>query len=56
MNARHPKEYTIPGVDSMPAARATQRQPTPRRLAPVGDKTVALDGSVLLTSDRILIF
>src|SRR6266536_6527112 len=43
MNARNPKEYTIPGFDSMQAALATQRQPTPLRLAPVGDKTVELD-------------
>jgi hypothetical protein len=40
MNACHPKEYTIPGVDSMHAELTTQRQPTPLRLAPVGDKTV----------------
>src|SRR5216683_7110005 len=43
MNARNPKEYTIPGFDSMQAALATQRQPTPLLLAPVGDKTVELD-------------
>jgi len=43
MNACHPKKYTIPGCDSMQAPLATQRQPTPLRLAPVGDKTVALD-------------
>src|SRR6266481_7341849 len=43
MSAWNPKESTIPGFDSMPAERATQRQPTPLLLAPVGDKTVALD-------------
>src|SRR5262249_18006097 len=43
MNARNPKEYTIPGFDSMPAALATQRQRTPLLLAPVGDNTVELD-------------
>jgi hypothetical protein len=43
MNARNHKEYTLPGVDSMQAALATQRQPTPLLLAPVGDKTVELD-------------
>src|SRR3977135_1049759 len=43
MNACNTKAYTIPGVDSMPAERAAQRQPTPLRLAPVGDKTVDLD-------------
>src|SRR5882762_1935707 len=43
MNACNTKAYTIPGVDSMPAERAAQRQPTPLRLAPVGDKTVELD-------------
>src|SRR6266581_9242697 len=43
MNTRNPKEYTIPGCDSMQAALATQRQPTPLLLAPVGDKTVELD-------------
>jgi hypothetical protein len=43
MNACNPKAYLIPGFDSMPAERATQRQPPPLRLAPVGDKTVALD-------------
>src|SRR6266849_9918804 len=43
MNARNPKEYTIPGFDSMQAAIATQRQPTPLLLASVGDKTVELD-------------
>src|SRR5438270_5802114 len=43
MNACNPKEYTIPGFDSMPVELATQRQPTPLRLAPVGDKTVELD-------------
>src|SRR4029450_4530528 len=43
MNARTHKEYTPPGVDSMQAALATQRQPTPLLLAPVGDKTVELD-------------
>src|SRR6266404_473151 len=56
MNARNPKEYTIPGFDSMPAALATQRQPTPLLLAPVGDKTVALDfGGGRLSSDAGLI-
>ena len=43
MNACNPKEYTSPGFDSRQADLATQRQPTPLRLAPVGDKTVALD-------------
>ena len=43
MNARNHKAYTIPGVDSMQATLATQRQPTPLLLAPVGDKTVELD-------------
>jgi len=43
MNACNPNGYTIPGFDSMHAERATQRQPTPRLLAPVGDKTVELD-------------
>jgi hypothetical protein len=43
MNACNPKEYTIPGCDSMHADRTTQRQPPPLRLASVGDKTVALD-------------
>src|SRR5216684_883781 len=43
MNAWNPKEYTIPGFDSMQAEIATQRQPTPLLLASVGDKTVALD-------------
>ena len=56
MNARNPKEYTIPGFDSMPAALATQRQPTPLLLAPVGDKTVELDfGGGRLSSDAGLI-
>lgn len=43
MNACNPKEYTIPGFDSMHAERTTQRQPTPLRLAPVEDKIVELD-------------
>src|SRR5215831_20580394 len=43
MNACNPKEYTIPGVDSMPAELATQRQPPPLLLAPVGNKTVEID-------------
>ena len=43
MNACNPKEYTIPGFNSMPTGLATQRQPTPLFLAPVGDKTVELD-------------
>src|SRR4030088_520289 len=43
MNACNPNAYTIPGVDSMPAERAAQRQPTPLRLAPVGGKTAELD-------------
>src|SRR6266516_3981556 len=43
MNACNPKAYTIPGFDSMHAELATQRQPTPLRLAPVGDKPVELD-------------
>ena len=29
MNACNPKEYSIPGFDSMQAEIATQRQPTP---------------------------
>jgi Transposase DDE domain group 1 len=44
MNARHHTEYTIPGFDALPATRATQRQPTPRLLAPVGDNTVERAG------------
>src|SRR5712691_12198342 len=57
MNACNPKEYTIPGFDSMPAALATQRQPTPLRLAPVGDRTVALDfDGGRLSSDAGLIW
>src|SRR6266852_5960125 len=56
MNARNPKEYTIPGFDSMQAALATQRQPTPLLLAPVGDKTVELAfGGGRLSSDAGLI-
>jgi hypothetical protein len=43
MNARNHKEYTVPGFDSMQATLATQRQPTPLLLAPVGDTTVELD-------------
>jgi hypothetical protein len=43
MNACNAQEYTIPGFDSMHAEFTTQRQPTPLRLAPVGDKTVELD-------------
>src|SRR5438876_8594974 len=43
MNACNPKEYTIPGCDPRHAELPTQRQPTPLRLAPVGDKTVELD-------------
>ena len=56
MNACNPKEYTIPGYNSMQAELATQRQPTPLRLAPVGDKTVELhfDGG-LLSSDAGLV-
>lgn len=38
MNASNPRAYTISGVDSMQADRAT-----PLQLAPVGDKAVALD-------------
>ena len=38
MNASSPKAYTIPGIDSMQADRAT-----PLQLAPVGDKAIALD-------------
>src|SRR5437870_5182252 len=38
MNAYSPKAYTIPGVDSMQADRAT-----PLQLAPVRDKAVELD-------------
>src|SRR4029434_5249843 len=56
MNARNHKEYTIAGFDSMQAALATQRQPTPLLLAPVGDKTVELDfGGGRLSSDAGLI-
>jgi hypothetical protein len=56
MNACNPKEYTIPGCDSMHAELATQRQPTPLLLAPVGDKPVALafDGG-RLSSDAGLV-
>jgi hypothetical protein len=43
MNTCNPKEYTISGCDSMHAKPTTQRQPPPLCLAPVGDKTVALD-------------
>src|SRR5499427_10828168 len=43
MNACNPKEYTIPGFDSMHAELTSQRQPTPLRLASVRDKTVELD-------------
>jgi len=43
MTACNPKEYTIPGFDAMHAELTTQRQPTPLRLASVGDKTVELD-------------
>src|SRR3989454_5116421 len=43
MNACNPKAYTIPGFDSMHTELTTQRQPTPLRLAPVGDKAVELD-------------
>jgi hypothetical protein len=43
MNACTPKAYTLPGFASMHAELATQPQPTPLRLAPVGDKTVELD-------------
>ena len=43
MNACNPKAYTLPGCASMHAERTTQRHPPPLRLAPVGDKTVALD-------------
>src|SRR5438128_1637944 len=43
MNACNPKEYMIPGCDSMHAELTTQRQLTPLRLAPVRDKTVELD-------------
>lgn len=38
MNASSPKAYTIPGIDSMQADRAT-----PLHLAPIGDKAVDLD-------------
>src|SRR6266446_484604 len=56
MNACNPKESTIPGFDSMQAERATQRQPTPLLLAPVGDKTVELDfDSGRLSSDAGLV-
>jgi hypothetical protein len=44
MNACTPKDYPIPGVDSMPAALAPPRQPTPLHLAPGGGNTVARDG------------
>ena len=43
MNARNHKDYTISGFDSMQATLATQRQPPPLLLAPVGDNTVELD-------------
>jgi hypothetical protein len=43
MNAYSPQAYTIPGVDSMPTDIATQLQPAPLLLAPVGAKVVALD-------------
>jgi hypothetical protein len=43
MNACNPNEDPIPGFESMHAELTTQRQPTPLRLAPVGDKTVELD-------------
>src|SRR6266699_2046446 len=56
MNARNPKEYTIPGFDAMHAELTTQRQPTPLRLASVGDNTVelAFDGGPL-SSDAGLV-
>src|SRR3989454_944835 len=56
MNACNPKEYTIPGFDPRHAELPTQRQPTPLRLAPVGDKTVelAFDGGHL-SSDAGLV-
>src|SRR5438132_14022787 len=38
MNASSPKAYMISGIDSMPSA-----MPPPLQLAPVGDKSVALD-------------
>jgi hypothetical protein len=38
MNASNPRAYTISGIDSMQADRAT-----PLQLAPVGDKAVGLD-------------
>ena len=43
MNAYSPQAYTITGVDSMPTDRATQLQPAPLLLAPVGTKAVTLD-------------
>ena len=51
MNAYSPKAYTIPGVDSMQADRAT-----PLQLAPVRDKAVelAFDGG-RLSSDAGLV-
>src|SRR5438105_13632411 len=56
MNACSPKAYTIPGFDTRHAELPTQRQPTPLRLAPVGDKTVelAFDGGHL-SSDAGLV-
>ena len=43
MNADSPQAYTIPGVDAMPTDMATQLQPAPLLLAPVGTKAVPLD-------------
>ena len=43
MNAYSPQAYTIPGVEAMPTDMATQLQPAPLLLAPVGTKAVTLD-------------
>lgn len=43
MNAHLFNVHTTAGLDLMPAARTTPRQPSPLHLAPVETKTVALD-------------
>src|SRR5256714_12444102 len=43
MNAQLFNELIVSGVDPMPAAVATQLQPAPLHLAPVGTKSVELD-------------
>lgn len=43
MNASRPQAYTIPGVNSMPAAITNPLHLAPLHLAPVGSKAVDLD-------------